>query len=198
MRSIAIASLGLGLAWACKPAAFTCDIDLECRRGDEHGTCEPTNYCSFPAPECPSHRRYGDLAADDVAGDCVDGEAASGTATTGGSGSDTGGSVSSGGLETGIVEGDPYGACTVSQDCPNPGSICVTNGTDRMCAPTCTSEASPSSECPAAVGGGGEVSCLFTDADQTMVRCFITCQDDAQCPNGMVCAAPVCTWQTPM
>ena len=41
------------------------------RRGRQRGTCEPTGYCSFPDPFCPSGRRYGQLSGA-LSGHCVD------------------------------------------------------------------------------------------------------------------------------
>lgn len=35
------------------------------------GTCEPTGYCSYADGECPSGRRYSELAGDDLARTCV-------------------------------------------------------------------------------------------------------------------------------
>ncbi len=194
MRLLVIVALGTSLGWACKPEQFACDTDVDCRRSGELGRCEVTNYCSFPTEDCPSRRRYGDLAPIDLAGDCVDDEL--GGSSVAGSSSESG---SSGGVaETGLVEGDPYGPCTLTPDCAAPGATCLSNGDSRMCAPSCPVKASPSTACPAAVGGGGEVSCLYTDSGMTSLGCFITCASDAQCPNGMVCRDPVCTWEQPM
>ena len=46
--------------------------DVDCRRGDEAGVCEPTGYCSFADARCEAGvRRYGALADDELAGTCV-------------------------------------------------------------------------------------------------------------------------------
>lgn len=60
---------------ACGEPVFQCLDDPQC----DDGFCEPTGYCSFDDPDCPSGRRYGDLAGGDLGGTCVDLE---GTATS--------------------------------------------------------------------------------------------------------------------
>lgn len=51
-------------------AAFHCQHDDQCRRGDEPGTCAPVGYCSFPDPDCPGGR-YDETAGGGLAGTCV-------------------------------------------------------------------------------------------------------------------------------
>ena len=89
MRARALAFAGsIVFALGCGPdATFKCSEDDDCRDGDRIGTCEPDHYCSFLDPECPSGRRYGDLAPPELANQCVSSEA---TTTDGGSsGADT-------------------------------------------------------------------------------------------------------------
>ena len=47
------------------------DGGKRCIAGAQEGTCEPSGYCSFPDPFCPSGRRYGELSGA-LAGVCVD------------------------------------------------------------------------------------------------------------------------------
>jgi len=90
---------------------------------------------------------------------------------------------------------DPYGPCIGSQDCSDPSAVCVSNGNNSMCAPLCTTQSAPSSECPRDLDNDMTgVACLFTDAEQTILRCFTICDVLADCPLGMTCEAPVCTW----
>jgi hypothetical protein len=55
------------------PGSFVC-TDEECVLGSETGTCEPTNYCSFPVPDgiCASGQRYDSSAGGGLAGRCTD------------------------------------------------------------------------------------------------------------------------------
>ncbi|MCA9709926.1 MAG: hypothetical protein KDK70_29070 [Myxococcales bacterium] len=41
---------------------FQCIDDEDCRAGSVQGWCEDARYCSYPDAECPSGRRYSDLA----------------------------------------------------------------------------------------------------------------------------------------
>lgn len=51
---------------------FSCDDDTQCRLDGVAGACEPEGWCSFPADDCPSGRRWGEHAARDLAGACID------------------------------------------------------------------------------------------------------------------------------
>ncbi len=70
---------GVVVAWAgflvagCPTTAedFDCTEDSQCTLDAVMGWCEPNRWCSFPAPECPSGRRYGDQAGQGLAGQCV-------------------------------------------------------------------------------------------------------------------------------
>lgn len=64
---------------------FRCNTDDECKIETVQGFCEPNRYCSFPAADCESERRYGGQAGDGLAGECVpedDVSQTTGTATT--------------------------------------------------------------------------------------------------------------------
>lgn len=106
--------MGVALQSACATAEdFTCHTHEDCS-GVEGGECEPTGYCSQPAPGCPSGREYADLSGD-LTGQCVlPGEVASGT----GSSSDDGGTGSGDG-GTGnitVADDDADGGSTVGAD----------------------------------------------------------------------------------
>lgn len=179
-----LAALGvaLGLAGACGKSAFECSDDPSCKNGDLAGVCEPEGYCSFPDTVCPSGRRFGEHADDGLADKCVADDDSGDTNAT----QPTGPGV------------DAYGPCLDATDCEIAGSACVTNGTNRMCAPPCTTSATPSPECPATVDGDTEhVGCLYTDMAMTTLRCFAICDAETSCPDGMLCAEPVCSWMTP-
>jgi hypothetical protein len=179
----------LGATLACTGGAFECIDDASCADGNVSGTCEDTGFCSFADIACPSARRYGERAGDGLAGECVaaDIAATSGDTTT----------VATTTTETGDTDPGPdvYGPCVESTDCVDPSAVCVTNGNNRMCAPACTTESVPSAECPRDVDNDmAGVACLFTDTEQTVTRCFTICETTADCPAGMTCVAPVCTW----
>ncbi len=52
-------------------SVFTCSTDETCERNGAAGTCEPSRFCSFEAPECASGRRYTEHADDALATTCV-------------------------------------------------------------------------------------------------------------------------------
>ncbi len=90
--------LGLVTALVGCPASevFTCADDSECQ-GDGLGRCEANGFCSFPDQQCPSGRRYGELAGGGFASDCVDAEVGStGSQDTGESSAATGSSSGTG------------------------------------------------------------------------------------------------------
>jgi cysteine-rich repeat protein len=68
MRALAVVA---ALPSCVNVDAFVCANDGDCRRGDEQGICEDTQYCSYLDDACASGRRYSDLAAD-LANDCTD------------------------------------------------------------------------------------------------------------------------------
>ncbi len=55
----------------CKQDDFRCGDDSECKIETIQGFCEFNSYCSFPAADCESERRYGAQAGDGLAGVCV-------------------------------------------------------------------------------------------------------------------------------
>jgi len=78
--------LALGLEPACvRSAAFECASASECADAGVLGRCEPTGFCSFPDPTCPSDQRYGDHAGAGLGGTCVPvDDGTTGIADTGG------------------------------------------------------------------------------------------------------------------
>jgi hypothetical protein len=58
----------------CVGDAFVCGTHAQCLFGGVLGSCEPVGYCSFPAPECDSGRRFGDYASDELRNLCVGAE----------------------------------------------------------------------------------------------------------------------------
>ncbi len=96
-----------GLLAACVDMhAYVCRADAQCNAGAQ-GWCEDAGYCSYPDPECPSGRRYGQLAAG-LSGVCTGGpgprEASSGDPSTSESSSTSHGSSSSSGGDDGTSE----------------------------------------------------------------------------------------------
>ncbi|MCC6751771.1 MAG: hypothetical protein IT371_29230 [Deltaproteobacteria bacterium] len=53
------------------PSPFTCSATRQCEGSGGTGTCEPTGYCSFPDPGCPSGRRYGAHGPADLSSACT-------------------------------------------------------------------------------------------------------------------------------
>jgi hypothetical protein len=60
----------------CVGDAFVCGTHEQCVFDGVQGVCEPVGYCSFPALECDSGRRFGDYASDELRNLCVAAEAA--------------------------------------------------------------------------------------------------------------------------
>lgn len=69
---VRVALGGIGFLWALtlgcvvSPNTFACSDDATC----SGGRCEINGYCSFPADDCPSGQRYGDLSGP-FSGECV-------------------------------------------------------------------------------------------------------------------------------
>jgi hypothetical protein len=188
------AAAALVAGTSCGDDTFACIADGDCVGAGASVRCEASGYCSVSDVACAGGRRYAELAPSRLAGECVDDGTA--TVTTMTSTEPTGESASSD--ETAMPPGfDAYGPCERSEDCVVTGSVCVTNGDNRMCAPPCTDAVSPSPQCPPDVDGGTDVGCLFTDGTMTSVRCFALCNVDMNCPAGMSCVDPVCTWSGP-
>jgi len=52
---------------ACRSEEFRCETNAQC---PDDGRCEPSGYCSVPADDCPSGRRYAGLSGS-LSGECV-------------------------------------------------------------------------------------------------------------------------------
>ncbi len=57
-----IGCMGGLLAGCLKDIQHRCADDSACTMGGVQGTCERVGFCSFPDPNCPHGRRYGELA----------------------------------------------------------------------------------------------------------------------------------------
>jgi hypothetical protein len=88
-----------------------------CADGAEQGFCEASGYCSFPDPDCPSMRRFGQLSPEHLAGECVEGEP---VATSGTTGSGSGSGSASGPASTTALDDSSGGSSSGGLDCPNP------------------------------------------------------------------------------
>jgi hypothetical protein len=66
-----LAGMGAGGALACQGGAFACTSDEQCVDGSASGICQPTGWCSFEDPECPSMQRYAEHSASGLAGTYV-------------------------------------------------------------------------------------------------------------------------------
>lgn len=198
--------VSIGASTSCGDDAFACIDDTDCAGVGAGARCEGSGFCSADDLTCPGGRRYGEHASSSLAGECVDGGVASATVAMTESSitlttSDTLGETTTDGASSDDTVTIPtvngYGRCETSEDCAIDGSVCVTNGDNRMCAPPCTTALSPSTECPVDIEGGDDVGCLYTDGMMTAVRCFVLCNDILLCPTGMTCVEPVCTWSGP-
>jgi len=100
-RIVLSVGFAAGLAGGClNIGAYACTDSNQCRKGDQPGFCQPTGYCSYADPACPTGFRYGDEADADLAGECVDPPGATDTdidPTT----NPSGGSSSGGSSDTG-------------------------------------------------------------------------------------------------
>ncbi len=67
---LALAALAVP-ACSSPSQVFSCSESSQCESVGVPGTCESNGFCSFPDPECPSGRRYGDLAGP-LSETCVD------------------------------------------------------------------------------------------------------------------------------
>lgn len=131
--------------------AYVCSADAQCNAGAQ-GWCEDAGYCSYPDPECPSGRRYGELAAG-LSGVCTGafepGESSESSGTSAGSattaGTDTMGSHSSDGSSEdtappqpvcgdGVVQGDEECDELDGVDGDGCNTDCVRSGSVRWSA----------------------------------------------------------------
>jgi len=203
---------GIAVGLACRSSqVFECRADGECVIDAIRGRCEFEGVCSFPDGGCPSGRRFGELSGE-VAGECVDLPGATGGTTDGGGVTGTGGSrgtetskgsdgtstgeaSSTGSLGTssgtggsssgGGPTGDPYGQCETPNDCPGMDPMCIPLGMTSGCTVSCNDPAEPSMECPESVDGSGTPTCA--EAGLMVPVCVLSCVDDMDCPDGMVC-----------
>lgn len=65
------ASLGAGGGHGCRTTAFACTTDDQCVDGAASGMCQPSGWCSFEDPACPSMQRYAEHSSTALAGTCV-------------------------------------------------------------------------------------------------------------------------------
>lgn len=145
----------VGSTGCTKVDTFNCLQSSECLLAGVAGVCEPGNLCSFPDPECPSGKAYGEYAGDQ-ASQCV----GAGPGTT--SLSDTGTSNPTGtGSGTGVDPGtttavDPTTVATDTTATSDP----VTSD-PATSDPTMTSDPSTTGPACAALGGacGGTPCC---------------------------------------
>ena len=71
MKTLAIILAALASVGCTKVDTFKCTKSAECTLAGVAGVCEPAGLCSFPDPECPSGKAFGELAGDQ-ADRCVD------------------------------------------------------------------------------------------------------------------------------
>ncbi len=73
MRAAVVATVAiLSIAPCCyRVDTYACREDSNCVDGARRGTCEQTGWCGYPDTDCPSGRRYDDLAGDGLAHECV-------------------------------------------------------------------------------------------------------------------------------
>ncbi|MCA9653669.1 MAG: hypothetical protein H6712_26515 [Myxococcales bacterium] len=140
----AIGALAVGgLAGACVDfQPFQCSADEQCH-GVVQGWCEASGFCSYPDRDCPSGRRYSDLAGA-LGRQCVEGDGGSSTGLepgTSSEGSDTGeptGESSTGpGIPVcgnGVIEGDEECDELDTVDGDGCNTDCVAGGSVRWSA----------------------------------------------------------------
>jgi hypothetical protein len=123
MRGFVLVGLALTLAGCGQASNFACSEDDQCENSGIGGFCEPNGYCSFGDDDCPSGRRYGDLAGDGLASVCVEVGGSTGATTgpnpsSGSSGSTTAGDTNP--IATDTAEDTTSGPL----ECP-PSAVCV-------------------------------------------------------------------------
>jgi hypothetical protein len=89
---LAVGALGGGTLACVGWRPFACVDDPQCVQAGVQGACEPTGWCSYADDDCPSGRRYGELAGmgfgsqclddSEIADDATDTDAATGDAST--------------------------------------------------------------------------------------------------------------------
>ena len=71
MKTLASILAALASVGCTKVVTFKCTKSAECTLAGVAGVCEPAGLCSFPDPECPSGKAFGEFAGDQAAL-CVD------------------------------------------------------------------------------------------------------------------------------
>lgn len=107
------------------PAAeedFDCTEDSQCTLETVMGICEPNRWCSFPSPDCPSGRRYGEQAGQGLAGTCVPAE--------GSTSSESGTTSAPAGTSTSTSTAEPGSTSGSMEDSTGPSTSSSTGGTD--------------------------------------------------------------------
>lgn len=100
---------------------FNCQDDKDC---SSDGQCEPSGFCSFPDPQCPSGRRYGELAGVGLENECVvPGETAGSSGTAGGTTSETSSAQTSESTTTGSVTSSSESGMAETSTGSIPGTI---------------------------------------------------------------------------
>lgn len=81
MKLLAIILASLASVGCTRVDTFKCTRSDECTLAGVAGVCEPAGLCSFPDPDCPSGKAFGELAGDQ-ADRCVDVEGTTDPSTT--------------------------------------------------------------------------------------------------------------------
>ena len=81
MKLLAIILASLASVGCTRVDTFKCTRSDECTLAGVAGVCEPAGLCSFPDPDCPSGKAFGELAGDQ-ADRCVDVEGTTDPTTT--------------------------------------------------------------------------------------------------------------------
>ncbi len=145
------------LAAGCQ-STFACDSDSQCQSDGQPGVCQAaTGFCSFPADDCESGQKYGDLSPQGLAGTCVPGPEGGSTSTT------DDGTVPT----TGPVSDDDNGPSTSGSD-TGPSVDGTTTGS-TMVDGTTTGEdtGGGSSDDTSTSGTGGTPACCDADCPQS-------------------------------
>lgn len=146
---LVIAGLAGGLVLGCHSSAFTCTSDQQCTGGGASGVCQPSGWCSFEDPDCPSMQRYAEHSASELAGTCVP------LASDG----------STGASDSGVVTTGPA-SVTIDPDDGPPLEDTADSGGTSLPPPGTSSESS---------SGGGEVS---EASSGTPTACEVVLFDD--------------------
>jgi hypothetical protein len=147
--SIAIASM-LAAIGCAKPGQYVCAIDLDC---GADGFCEAGGLCSATDSECPSGRRYGELAGS-RANDCVDDEPPITVDET---------------ALCGVTAARPDGTGTCAQMVCAADSSCCETSWDQQCARIAEARCDLDCEEIIAAGGYSFSSVFRLDAPRTML-----------------------------